>query len=96
MNRVLPYVILAMVILFPLAVDAQGFVGGAPEAGITAFVAWMQGPFGRPIITLLFMGIGIVLAAGRHTFEGIIFGVLGAAFYVGSGGLSTMMTGNGG
>ncbi len=95
MNRAFPHVVLALVILFPFAADAQ-FVGGAPEAGITAFVAWMQGPFGRPIITLLFMGIGIVLAAGRHTFEGIIFGVLGAAFYVGSGGLSTMMTGNGG
>ncbi len=93
MNKALPYIVLAAV-LVPLAAHAQ-IVGGAPETALTAIAAWLQGPVGRPLITIGFILVGITMMVGRHTLEGLVFCVLGATFYAGAGGLAQIMVGGG-
>lgn len=91
-NRALACAILAAVILMPLAAHAQ-LVGGAPEAGLMAFAAWLQGPFIRPVLAIAFIGGGIVMMLGRHTFEGLVFVVIGGTIAAGAQNLANLMTG---
>lgn len=57
---------------------AQGVALGG-GAGGQAFVAWIMGPAGLGSIVGLLIGLGgLVMMAGRHTWEGILFLVVGA------------------
>lgn len=94
-KRAIAYAILAAVILVPLAAHAQIVGGGSPDAALTAFAAWMQGPVGRPLITIGFIITGIIMMVGRHTLEGVVFCLIGASFLAGATGLANLITGGG-
>lgn len=94
-KRALAYAVLGAVILMPIVAHAQ-LVGAMPDAAMTAFANWLQGPIGRPLITVAFIIAGITMMIGRHTFEGIVFCILGASFFAGASGLANLLTGTAG
>ena len=65
-----------------LAIAAPAFAQGVAlggGAGGANFVAWIMGPAGLGSIVGLLIGLGgLVMMAGRHTWEGILFLVVGA------------------
>jgi type IV secretory pathway VirB2 component (pilin) len=84
-------IIFAVVLLLPFAADAQT-VGVGGDA-MQRFADWLSGPFVRPVLAIGFTFAGIVMMCGRHTFEGIVFCVIGAAIAVGANNLAALMTG---
>ncbi len=98
MNRTLLYIILIVITLAAVPAHAQ-LVNGLAGDGATAlqaFVTWLSGPFIRPLLSIGFIIAGIVMMCGRHTFEGIVFAVIGATLAVGAQNLSNLMAGGGG
>jgi type IV secretory pathway VirB2 component (pilin) len=85
-------VIFAAVLLLPFAADAQ-IVGVGGDSAMQRIADWLSGPFVRPVLTIAFIFAGIVMMCGRHTFEGIVFCVIGAAIAVGANNLAALMTG---
>ena len=80
LQRALPYIVLATVLFLPFSGYAQQ-VTGDPLGGL---VFWVYSTLGRSIIMLAFMVVGLVMIAGRHTFEALIFAALGVGFWVGA------------
>ncbi len=78
LERALPYVVVAITLLLPLAGHAQA-VSGDPLGGL---VFWVYNTWGRSIIMLAFMIVGLIMLAGRHTLEGMIFASLGVGFFI--------------
>ncbi len=78
LERALPYIAAAAVLLLPLAGHAQA-VAGDPLGGL---VFWIYNTWGRSIITLAFIIVGLLMIGGRHTLEGIVFAALGVGFFV--------------
>ncbi len=78
LERALPYIVVAVVLLLPLAGHAQA-VSGDPLGGL---VFWIYNTWGRSIIMLGFMLVGLVMLAGRHTLEGLVFAALGIGFFI--------------
>jgi type IV secretory pathway VirB2 component (pilin) len=91
-SKTLAYVVVAAVLLIPLAAHAQ-LVGGAPETALTTLVTWLSGPFIRPVLAIGFIVAGILMMVGRHTFEGLVFALIGGTIAVGAQNLSSLMTG---
>ncbi len=94
MNRTLLSIIIAAAVLAPLAASAQ-FVGTDAATGLNAIAGWLQGPFIRPVLTIGLIGGGIVMMLGRHTFEGIVFIIIGGAIAAGAQNLANLITGGG-
>ncbi len=78
LERALPYIAVAVVLLLPIAGHAEA-VSGDPLGGM---VFWIYNTWARSIITLAFIIVGLLMLGGRHTLEGIVFAALGIGFFV--------------
>ncbi len=78
LERALPYIVVAITLLLPLAGHAQA-VAGDP---LTGLVFWVYNTWGRGIVMLAFMLVGLIMLAGRHTLEGLVFASLGIGFFI--------------
>jgi type IV secretory pathway VirB2 component (pilin) len=79
------------------AVSYAQAVGGT-DAGtvMTNAVTYLLGPFGIGVASILVIIIAILLAIGRHTYEGILLAIIAIALYFGGPGLVAKIAGGGG
>jgi type IV secretory pathway VirB2 component (pilin) len=78
------------------AISYAQTVGGT-DAGtvVTNAVTYLLGPFGVGVASIIVIIIAILLAIGRHTYEGILLAVIAIALYFGGPGLIAKIAGTG-
>jgi len=75
---------------------AQTVTGGDAGTIMTNAVTYFLGPFGIGVASIFVLIIAILLAIGRHTYEGILLAVLAIALYFGGPGLIQRIAGGAG
>ena len=75
---------------------AQAVTGTDAGTVMTNAVTYLLGPFGIGVASIFVIIIAILLAIGRHTYEGILLAVLAIALYFGGPGLIQKIAGGGG
>jgi len=75
---------------------AQAVTGGDAGTIMTNAVTYLLGPFGIGVASIFVIIIAILLAIGRHTYEGILLAIIAIAFYFGGPGLVQRLVGGAG
>jgi type IV secretory pathway VirB2 component (pilin) len=70
---------------------------GAIDPGtiVSNAVAFLEGPFGIGVGSIIVIILAILLAIGRHTYEGILLIIMAIALYFGGPGLINRIAGGG-
>ena len=87
--------VLAISAAAPAISHAQAVGGTDAGTVLTNAVTYLLGPFGIGVASILVIIIAILLAIGRHTYEGILLAVMAIALYFGGPGLIAKIAGGG-
>jgi type IV secretory pathway VirB2 component (pilin) len=87
--------VLAISAAAPAISYAQTVGGTDVGTAVTNAVTYLLGPFGVGVASIIVIIIAILLAIGRHTYEGILLAVIAIALYFGGPGLIAKIAGTG-
>ena len=87
--------VVALSVAMPAVSYAQAVGGTDAGTVLTNAVTYLLGPFGIGVASILVIIIAILLAIGRHTYEGILLAVMAIALYFGGPGLIAKIAGGG-